>query len=459
VPAEFFVHNLGCKLNRVESDALHDALHAAGARPVARDEAQLVVVNTCTVTGEAEAKTRKAIRQALAAPGAPWVIATGCAIALDREGYESLGERVVAEPDRARAQEQALELLGLAGASGRAADGIGPETDAATTVPAAAPPPASHDSTRARTRRGIKIQDGCDGECSYCVVRVARGPARSLPQAELLEQIRAAERDGVLEVVLTGVNIGAYRDSTSAVARAAAMLDIASAATRTTTASDSTAATGLCQLVALLLDATDTLRIRLSSLEPQHASDELLQLMASSNGRLCAHLHLPLQSGCDRTLAGMARPYDTALYEQRVARARALMPQLALTTDVIVGFPGESDEDFARSRDFCERMGFSRMHVFRYSKRPHTPAAARSDQIEPQVSAERAHILRELAASMQQADGLARVGTREAVLVERQGLGTSESYHRVAVPEGLAPGRLVPVRITAYRDTLLQATL
>jgi threonylcarbamoyladenosine tRNA methylthiotransferase MtaB len=409
VPAEFFVHNLGCKVNRAESDALSLALAAAGGSRAARDEAQVIIVNTCTVTGEAEAKTRKAIRQALAGPLEPWVIATGCAIAIDREAYEALGTRVVAEPDRRRAQEVACELLGLEYGEAH------PQT------------PRQADEGF-NTRRGIKIQDGCDNRCSYCIVYRARGPARSLPLATIRDQVLAAEQAGTREVVLTGINIGSYDDGGA----------------------------GLKQLLEALLEVTDKARIRLSSLEPQHATDELLALIAASRGRICAHLHLPLQSGCDRTLAAMRRPYDTAFFLTRVSQARTLMPQMALTTDVIVGFPAESDEDFRESYEFCQRVGFSRMHVFRYSPRPQTPAAQMEPQVEPEVKASRAAALRTLAAQMREKDLIARIGTTERVLVERRGRGTSEGYHQVELESGLGTGQLVTMRFTGYRDTLMQ---
>jgi threonylcarbamoyladenosine tRNA methylthiotransferase MtaB len=503
MPAEFFVHNLGCKVNRVESDALIAALVVAGGRPVEREDARVVVINTCTVTGEAEAKTRKAIRQALAGPCGPWVIATGCAITMDREGYRSLGERVIAEPDRLKAQQTAFELLGLTDATDAGTGGLAGDTENDARLPvtpschserSAAEPrnlwlrsgqlirssadaleegtgvlAGSHPtslktqcvfralgpsaslrcarndregehgndgqegvtSSDARTRRGIKIQDGCDNACSYCIVHIARGAARSVPHDELRRQIQAAERDGIREVVLTGVNIGSYRSD----------------------------GYRLPQLVSALIDATDEARIRLSSLEPQYVSDELLALMASSKGRVCAHLHLPLQSGSDATLSAMARLYDGAFFAERVQHARGLMPQLALTTDLIVGFPGETDGDFEQSMAFCERMGFSRMHVFRYSRRPHTPAATMPGQVPPPLSAMRARTARDLATRMREQDALTRIGTREAVLVERRGRGTSESYHPVAVPPQLVAGSLVSLQITGYRDTLLQATL
>jgi threonylcarbamoyladenosine tRNA methylthiotransferase MtaB len=467
----FYVHNLGCKVNRVESDALSASLLAAGAHHSPRETARVVIVNTCTVTAEADAKTRKAIRQAHAAPHHPWVIATGCAIAIDRAAYEALGDRVLAEPDRNRAQAKALELLNLS-------------------RPASAPiaPPSLVPTGEGfNTRRGIKIQDGCDNACSFCIVRVARGRAHSLPPATILEQVVAAEGERVFEIVLTGVNIGSYSavdaplDGGGCGGAASATTDATpGAATGTLTSITASATPGaatptldLCHLVGRLLDATSKLRIRLSSLEPQHATDELLALMAASNGRLCAHLHLPLQSGSDHTLAAMNRLYDTAAFAQRVGRARELMPHLALTTDVIVGFPGESEQDFVQSLAFCERMAFARMHVFRYSRRPATPAAEMPHQVPPALSAARAAALRDLAAKMQQRDLAARVGTTELVLVERHNCGTSESYHRVELRGSVggrgtangmellhAPhiGSLVPVHFTGYRDTLLQGT-
>jgi threonylcarbamoyladenosine tRNA methylthiotransferase MtaB len=415
VPAEFFVHNLGCKVNRVESDALSASLLSAGAVRVSRDEARVIVINTCTVTGAAEAKTRKAIRQALAEPNRPWVIATGCAVAMDRQTYQALGARVIVEPNRERAQERALDLLGLT-----AVDVSGTRSLSSLRT-----------GEGFNTRMGIKIQDGCDNSCSYCVVRIARGAAYSIPSAKIREQARDAEEAGVCEIVLTGVNIGCYNDGGVA----------------------------LHQLLDMLLDVTDEPRFRLSSLEPQHVTDELLTLMAASKGRICAHLHLPLQSGCDQTLATMRRPYDTAFFANRARRARELMPHLALTTDVIAGFPAERDEDFCESQTFCQSMAFSRMHVFRYSQRPETPAAAMGNQVAPADRAQRAAALRVLAERMRREDIASRVGTVERVLVEGQRRGTSESYHPVELGGESVVGQLVTMRFTGYRDTLMQGVV
>jgi threonylcarbamoyladenosine tRNA methylthiotransferase MtaB len=383
-------------------------LLAAGGTEVKREQARLVIINTCTVTGEAEMKTRKAIRQALAGTEKPWVIATGCAITVNQSSFETLGERVIAQPNRIEATNKALKLLGLERGTQEA------------------PPRSGENFNR---RMGVKIQDGCNNRCSYCIVPTARGSARSTSVEEIIEQIVQAEQDGVREVVLTGVNIGCYQ-------------------------SDHMALGGLAKT---LLERTEAVRIRLSSLEPQHTTDELLDIMAGSQGRLCAHLHLPLQSGCDTTLRAMGRHYTAAFFEDRVVQARARMPHLSLTTDVIVGFPGETDEDFDVSFAFCKRMGFSRIHVFRYSKRPGTPAALHTDHITPPVTAKRAARLRELSEQLQQSDLLTRINTTERVLVERPGRGMSESYHRVQLPTNYAVGSLIPLQFTGCRDTLLLA--
>lgn len=406
MPADFFVQNLGCKVNRVESDLISATLLKAGGKSVKRDDAQVIVVNTCTVTGEAEMKTRKAIRQALNAKQAPWVIATGCAIAINQGEFEELGARVIAEPNRADALKKSLELLGLAV----------PDESRFARV-----------GTGFIKRAGVKIQDGCDNHCTYCIVPQARGAGVSTPLEEILAEVVEAQRCGVREIVLTGVNIGCYNDRGAS----------------------------LSALVGELLAATSDLRLRLSSIEPQHTTEDLLSVMKASSGRLCAHLHLPLQSGCDSTLQAMGRLYNTGKFEEIVLQARELMPMLALTTDVIVGFPGENDDEFWQSLEFCQRMAFSKMHVFRYSKRPETPAALNPNQISPQVRAKRAVELRELSREMLQDDLSKRVGTIENVLIERSGRGMSESYHQVEVPVDSEVGTLIPMQFTGYRDTLL----
>ena len=376
------------------------------------EAADLIIMNSCTVTAEAESKTRKALRGMLARYPAARLLVYGCAVAVDDGYYTGLGDRVLA----AASQAQALELLG--GWLG------GPEAGSIATQPA--PPRPS--VALARQRPSLKVQDGCDSRCSYCIVCRARGPARSEPLPALQQAARDREAAGAAEIVLTGVNLGSY----------------------------SWQGLGLIQMIEGLLAATDRCRFRLSSLEPLDATEQLTGLIASHPDRLCRHLHLPLQSGSDRVLAAMGRPYDRAGYIGIVDSARRRLPGLALSTDVIVGFPGETDDDFSQSVELCRQAAFMRIHVFRYSPRRGTPAAELPGQVPAAVKAQRAATLRSLSLEMARADFEARTGSCELALVERPGVGRSESYHLVAVPENAAPGSLVEFRFDGQASQLLE---
>lgn len=411
------VVNLGCRVNRVECDWMERALLAAGCELVEQDEADVVLVNTCAVTGEAQAKTRKAIRHLLGLPRHPRVLATGCAANLFPEELESLGDRVRVVTDKdavvgaaldcPRAPEPAPETP----SGGPDAAGAGqPSPDGESPVPAA------QAIGLERLRRGIKVQDGCDNRCTYCIVWRARGASRSVDPAQIADQVRAVVSEGAREVVLTGINLGRYR-----------YLD--------PSAPDG-AAVGLGDLLRLVAQtAGPGVQIRASSIEPPEVTPDIVSAMAELRGQVCAHLHLPLQSGCDATLARMGRTYDTRAFAEVVGRARVALPGLSLSTDVIVGFPGETDEEFERSLAFCRQMRFSKMHVFRFSPRPDTPAATMAGQVPAGVAHRRSQRMRELAEQLRADDARSRVGTVERMLVERldasgRAWGTTASYHR-----------------------------
>ncbi|NBJ66629.1 MiaB/RimO family radical SAM methylthiotransferase [Adlercreutzia caecimuris] len=401
----FAVVNLGCKVNRVEADGFERLLAGRGGAPSPQAEADLIVVNTCTVTGEAEKKTRKAVRHALAANEEAPVIVTGCATEIDAAAYEALGNRVTVVPKAG----MALYLEEGAFLSR-------PPAGAASVLPA-----------DGRTRIGIKVQDGCDNACTYCIVHVARGRATSRNGDEAVAEAVALARAGVREIVLTGINLGSYD---------ADGLDLAD----------------LCRR---LLDETADLhgpdekpcRFRIGSVEPMDVSMDFIGLLAEADGRLCRHLHLPLQSGSSKVLREMGRPYDAEEYRQLVDYLRAMVPEIALTTDIIVGFPGETDEDFADTCDLARYAAFSKIHVFPYSRREGTPAAERPDQVAPDVKAARAARLRALSDKLAVADRAARADTAELALVERPGHATTESYHEVAVDPAAPVGALVAVTL------------
>ena len=402
----FHVHNLGCKVNRVESDRITASLLSRGALNVPIEQARVVLVNTCTVTAEADKKARKAVRQALAVADDPVVIVTGCASVIDPQMFTSLGDKVLVVADKLAATQTAAEYL--------ACDDV--DADAQPRTGAGFP-----------TRMGVKIQDGCDNRCSYCIVSTARGPARSISAAEVLSEVVSAQEAGVREIVLTGINLGRYDDS----------------------------GMDLSDLLGLLCKSTTELRFRLSSIEPPDLSVALIDRISSAEGRICAHLHLPLQSGDDNILARMNRAYDSTFYKQLTDRLRTALPQLALTTDVIVGFPGESESQFERSMRFCEDIGFAKIHIFRYSPRAGTAAAAMVDQVDPLEKARRAQALNDLAFRSRNHDASTRIGFIENVLTEKQGFGMSESYYRVKVPKTSEPGELLRMQFSSYHDNLM----
>jgi threonylcarbamoyladenosine tRNA methylthiotransferase MtaB len=435
------LRTLGCKVNRSESDALADELTAAGVA-LTSDEAAaaVIVINSCTVTGEADAKTRKAVRHALAAPGAPTVVVTGCLAVLNADVLRGLGSRVIVESEKTLVAAVVLRALNGVGGGGvrreilqgggaakrrgvparslDRAEGI-PDAGGLSGVP------------KRRTRATVKVQDGCDHRCSYCIVPDARGPARSVPAADVVARVAALASGDTAEVVLTGVNIGRYAD----------------------------AAGGACDLAALVqaVAATGIRRIRISSIEPLDLTPRLLDVLASLPA-VMPHMHVPLQSGCDATLRAMRRGYHTREFADALARARATLPGLAVTTDVIAGFPGETDAHFSETLSFVEECAFTRLHVFRYSRRAGTPAATMPAPVPPRTIAARATALRALGDRLAVSYAASRLGGEADVLVEkvagRTAEGTSGDYLRVRVrvPAGErmpTVGEVVPATLTA----------
>ena len=407
--------NLGCRVNRVELDLMASELERAGVVLVGEEEASAVVVNTCAVTGEAEAKTRKAVRRAAGLPQGPLVVATGCVANLFSDELSALAPNVVVEREKSRVAARVLEGLGLA-AGGEC------RAEPAPCDPGAVTPTG-------RTRPGIKIQDGCDNRCTYCIVWRARGAARSEAPGRVLSEVRAAMARGAHEVVLTGINLGSYRAADGR----GRELDLPA-------------------LLELLLAETGVERVRLSSIEPPDVTARLCSVMAASGGRVAPFLHVCLQSGCDETLRRMARVYRTDLFRRVVETARSHVPDIALSTDLIVGFPGETEEEFGRSLAFCREMRFSWMHVFRYSRRPGTPAATMPGQVPADVSAERGRRARELAREMRLAEATRLVGAEDLVVVQYPGRAVSGGLFDVAVDPSIPVDSLVRVRLASVRD-------
>jgi threonylcarbamoyladenosine tRNA methylthiotransferase MtaB len=398
---------LGCRLNQAESE---QALEALGARGFdlahAGEQPDVVVINTCTVTAESTASSRRLIRKtAEAHPGAT-VVVTGC--------------YAVAEPEEVRAIPGVDLVVGNDHKDRLAA--------LVTAVPAVRrlplvmrPAPVE----RLRTRVAVKAQTGCDEWCTFCIIPRTRGPLRSHPEDQVVADVRRQVERGVREVVLTGVHLGKYGE-------------------------DRGEREALARLVDRLTAIDGLLRLRLSSVLPVQVTPALVQRVRD-DPKVCRHLHVPLQAGDDEVLARMHRPYRVAEFLARVEHAKAEVPGLGLSTDVIVGFPGETRAQFAATMAVVERVGFSKLHVFRYSQRPDTPAATMPDQVPVAEKKARARELIALGSELRRSFHEDHVGRPLQVLVETAGEGlaegTSDNYVKVRFPGGAElVDRVVTVR-------------
>ncbi len=369
-----FVDSVGCRLNQSEIEKFASQFRAAGHTLVdSTAEADLVLVNTCTVTVEAASDSRQKVRQASRQAQAK-IAVTGCWSTLEPDTAAQLpGVQWVIPNDRKA--NLVPEILNL------------PAEQMDLEPLVRQPLPGIH----RRTRAFIKAQDGCDNHCTFCITRLARGPGRSQPEDEVLVDIRRALAGGTKEIVLTGVHLGSW-------------------------GSDIDPPQHLRQLVQAILEQTNPARLRLSSLEPWDLDGDFFSLW--QDARMCRHLHLPLQSGCRATLRRMARKVTPESFSALVELARQVSPEMAITTDLIVGFPGETDEDFQESLEFVERMEFAGGHVFSYSARPGTPAARYPGQVPPEIRKQRSAVMRHVLADAAQKFRQRFVGRRMGVLWE-----------------------------------------
>lgn len=382
------LHALGCKLNQAELQELAIAFESRGFRVVgARDDADAYVINTCTVTAEADRKARQWLRTVRRNHPESLVVACGCGVESARAQLEPLADLLIANREKE-------VMVGLVAAR------LATQPDGVLSD--------EQKGRSGRTRSLVKVQEGCATPCTYCIVPYVRRGEESRPVEDVLSTVRSRIRDGYREIVLTGTKIGAYRDG------------------------DVTLVGLLRQVLAL----PGLGRVRLSSLQPQELSLELLSLWQDT--RLCRHFHLSLQSGSGTVLKRMRRQYSPGEYDDALRRIRAAVPGVAITTDVIVGFPGEKDEEFAAGASFCEAAGFARIHVFPYSRRPGTPAAAMKDQVPAAVLRHRVATMEALADRSRTAYASSWLGRRQEVLWEVETVpgsgvyaGTSDNYLRL----------------------------
>ena len=424
---KFTCYTLGCKVNQYETQAMEQLLTALGHTlcPEGAD-CDAVIVNTCTVTAVADRKNRTLIRRLRREHPQAVLGVCGCYAQLNAEDIAALGVDVVS--GSAGREEFLQRLLQRVERRG---EGTEIQVDEALRRRSFEVLPAG--GLAARTRAMLKVQDGCNNFCTYCIIPYARGPVRSEPLATAVAQAKALAAEGYREIVLTGIEIASW-------------------------GWDFKDGSRLPQLVRALCEAVPEVRVRLGSLEPRVIDEEFLSLADCKN--LCPQFHLSMQSGCDTVLKRMRRKYDTARYLQSVEELKRAFPGCAITTDMIVGFPGETEEEFLQSLDFIRRCGFAHMHIFPYSRREGTPAAAMPDQITKQVKEERARRAGAVAQALFEQYHTAMLGTRVPVLFEQveDGLSTGHAPNGAKVyAEGEAlHNQIRTVRFERlYREGLL----
>ncbi|MBR5095336.1 MAG: tRNA (N(6)-L-threonylcarbamoyladenosine(37)-C(2))-methylthiotransferase MtaB [Oscillospiraceae bacterium] len=424
----YIIATLGCKVNQFETQAMEARLREHGHRPCAPGEiADAVIVNTCAVTAESGRKSRQLLRRLRDENAGAVLAVCGCYSQLSPEETEEIGAKVIFGAADRMAFVDAVERAVAEGEGERNIDAPFRRRELEK-LPAGA--------LEGRTRAMLKIQDGCVNFCSYCIIPYTRGRLRSLPLSDAAAETARIREEGYRELVLTGIEVASY-------------------------GVDLPGKPGLADCIEAVAKEAGDMRIRLGSLEPTVITEDFCRRVAAA-GKLCRHFHLSLQSGCDRTLKAMNRKYDTAFFCERCRLLRRYFPGCALTCDLIVGFPGETEADQRETLAFIEKCAFADMHIFPYSRRPGTPADAMPGQCTRAVKAARAHEAQQTAARMHRAFLEASVGQVLPVLfetAEEGSVGHSDTYLLVQVPERGLRGKLRDVRITGTDGERLTGVL
>jgi threonylcarbamoyladenosine tRNA methylthiotransferase MtaB len=422
-------YTLGCKLNQAETESLVGQFGQSGFEIVSpNDVADIYIANTCTVTHIADRKSRHWLRLARRRNAQALIIATGCYAQRSRQVLAPLADIVIDNKEKEHLLEvvTSLSLPEPSFVLERTPLGHCEPSEAISSIAPAA-----------RTRSLIKIQDGCHGPCEYCIVPKVRPREYSLPASQIIDEVRQKVVLGYKEVVLTGTKVGSYKDD----------------------------ATDLRHLVQRILDDTGIQRLHLSSLQPSEVSSEVLALWQDE--RLCRHFHLALQSGSETVLQRMKRSYSLDQYQRTINFIQDKIPEVAITTDIMVGFPGESDEEFERSYSFCQQVGFANIHVFPFSPRPETAAASMPRQIKDKVKQERNQRMLELSRSCRCRFCEQFLGQTMRVLWEKEtspgsGIysGLTSNYIRVtAHSEKHLSNEITPARLVALGNQGIQGEI
>lgn len=424
--AKIAFYTLGCKVNQADTASMENLFLRSGHQLVSFDgEADVYIINTCVVTNTGQRKSRQTIHRAIRKNPNALIVVTGCYPQTAAEEVKAIAgvDMIIGNQDRAQIVQLVEERL-----AHRQTDTL--DAVHKLTASTAFEEMAAGDITD-KTRAFLKIQEGCNQFCTYCIIPYARGPLRSRSLESIRTETQRLISAGFKEIVLIGIHLGCY-------------------------GKENPDGPTLYDAVKTVLDVPGVQRLRLGSLESVEVEPRLLTLM-QEDARFCRHLHLPLQSGCDKTLQAMHRPYTTAKFKTLLADIKTKVPDIAITTDVIVGFPGETEADFETTCKFAESCGFSKMHIFPFSARKGTPAEKFAGAVTEAVKKERADILGRIDEIMHKAFLQAMVGQNAEVLFEQPAgedyfEGLTGNYQRVFVKSGgrNLGGEILPVKITAF---------
>jgi threonylcarbamoyladenosine tRNA methylthiotransferase MtaB len=420
----FAIYTLGCKVNQYDSNQMAGLMLKQGFRQVEfHQPADAYIIDTCTVTSMADRKSRKAVSRATRNNPHAVIAVTGCAAEWAADQFRRMVNEAIVVGNR-RKQELPALIAEMVRAKGNfpLLPGLRREEDTPYAMPVAS-----------RARAVLKVQDGCNRHCAFCIIPRTRGKPYSRPLAEVVEEARSMVSEGAREIVLTGVILGWYGSDLPGPRKQ------------------------LAELLRAMEEVDGLERIRLSSLDPRDMTEELVEVMAGSR-KVCPHLHLCAQSGSDAVLRAMRRGYTADEFADWVRCARAAMPRLGLTTDMLVGFPGETEEQFQETMDFTRALRFSGMHVFPFSPRPGTPAAAMSRQVPPATIERRAKQLSALSRELSAQFSQRYIGKTVDVLVEQRDAvtetceGLTDTYVRVIATGGTPPeGDTVNVKVKDWQ--------
>lgn len=424
--AKIAFYTLGCKVNQADTASMENLFLRSGHQLVSFDgEADVYIINTCVVTNTGQRKSRQTIHRAIRKNPNALIVVTGCYPQTAAEEVKAIAgvDMIIGNQDRAQIVQLVEERL-----AHRQTDTL--DAVHKLTASTAFEEMAAGDITD-KTRAFLKIQEGCNQFCTYCIIPYARGPLRSRSLESIRTETQRLISAGFKEIVLIGIHLGCY-------------------------GKENPGGPTLYDAVKTVLDVPGVQRLRLGSLESVEVEPRLLTLM-QEDARFCRHLHLPLQSGCDKTLQAMHRPYTTAKFKTLLADIKTKVPDIAITTDVIAGFPGETEADFETTCKFAESCGFSKMHIFPFSARKGTPAEKFAGAVTEAVKKERADILGRIDETMHQTFLQAMVGQKTEVLFEQPAgedyfEGLTSNYQRVFVKSGdrNLGGEILPVKITAF---------